>query len=76
MFAEGKLLILALPRVVLSCILLLAAMVSSSRQRTAAWKSNSLATLFHGVGSGDSDDSIAHILHAKQMEIAAEGIFV
>ena len=69
---------LALPvaLVLLSCALLLVSIISNSRQHVTAWKSNVLATLFHGIGLGSRDDRVAHMVHAKQMERAAEGIYV
>ena len=67
-------LILPVTLVLLSCILLLITIISSKQQHTQIWKSNSLATLFHGLsGSGDEGPPLTFPRH---MERAAEQIYV
>lgn len=63
-------LILPITLVLLSCVLLIIVIVSSHMHHTAAWKSNSLATLFHGLST--PKDDIAHVAEAHQMKTAAE----
>ncbi len=54
----------------LSCILLISTIVSSNETVIKAWKSNSLAPLFHGLG--DLGGETSPLLLLKQMETAAK----
>ena len=63
-------LILPVGLVLASCMVLLAAIISSSRHQTIVWKSSSLAVLFHGLTSGDG--GCGHSMYRKQMEMTAE----
>ena len=65
-------LVLPVTLVVLSCGLLLTAIISSNKHRAILWKNSSLATLFHAFTS--SEDGTGHLLYTKQMETAAENI--
>lgn len=65
-------LILPVGLVLASCILLLAAVISSSRQQTIVWKSSSLALLFHGFAGGDGNGHGGYSVHRKQMELTAQ----
>lgn len=76
-------LILPVALVIASCLVLLAAIISSSRHQTIVWKSSSLAVLFHGLtspaaaGGGGSEGGaaaggIAHSMYRKEMEMTAE----
>lgn len=77
-------LILPVALVIASCMVLLAAIISSSRHQTIVWKSSSLAVLFHGlasagggggdggVGAGIGAGGIAHSMYKKEMEMTAE----
>lgn len=67
-------LILPVTLVVLSCGLLLTAIISSSKHRAILWKNSSLATLFHGFTS--SEGWTGHLVYKKQMELEAEHIQV
>ena len=63
-------LILPVGLVLASCMVLFAAIISSSRYQTVVWKSSSLAVLFHGLARFES--STGHSLYRKQMEMTAE----
>lgn len=63
-------LILPVGLVLASCIVLLAAIISSSRYQTIVWKSSSLAVLFHGLAR--CEGSIEHSVYRRQMEMTAE----
>jgi hypothetical protein len=63
-------LILPITLVLLSCVLLIIVIISSHMHHTAAWKSNCLATLYHGLST--PKDDIAHVAEACQMKSAAE----
>lgn len=63
-------LILPVGLVLASCMVLLAAIISSSRYQTIVWKSSSLAVLFHGLAK--CKGSNGHSAYRKQMEIRAE----
>ena len=72
-------LILPVALVIASCIVLLAAIISSSRHQTIVWKSSSLAVLFHGLasagaggGEGGVAGGVAHSMYRKEMEMTAE----
>ena len=62
-------LILPVGLVLASCMVLLAAIISSSRHQTIVWKSSSLAVLFHGFAGGAG--GYRHSVYRKQMEMAA-----
>ena len=63
-------LILPVGLVLASCMVLFAAIFSSSRHQTIVWKSSSLAVLFHGLVGGDG--RTGHSTYKKQMEVTAE----
>lgn len=63
-------LILPVGLVLASCMVLFAAIISSSRYQTIVWKSSSLAVLFHGLAR--SEGSNGHSVYRKQMEMTAE----
>lgn len=65
-------LILPVGLVLASCILLLVAVISSSRQQTIVWKSSSLALLFHGFAGGDGIGNGGYSVYRKQMELTAQ----
>ena len=70
-------LILPVGLVLASCMVLLAAIISSSRHQTIVWKSSSLAVLFHGLasgGGGGGGDGVgnAHSMFRKEMERTAD----
>lgn len=67
-------LVLPVSLVLLSYTLLIAAMVSSTKQHTIAWKSNSLATLFHGLPIANQQTS--NSTFPRQMNKAAEQMHV
>ena len=66
-------LVLPVGLVLLSVALLAATIVSSNRHRCLVWKSDSLATLFHGLSD---DESYKRLYHLGQMERAVEGMEV
>ena len=63
-------LILPFGLVLASCMVLFAAIITSSRYQTIVWKSSSLAVLFHGLAR--SEGSNGHSVYRRQMEITAE----
>ena len=63
-------LILPVGLVLASCMVLFAAIISSSRHQTIVWKSSSLAPLFHGFADGEG--RCRHEVYREQMEMAAE----
>ncbi len=63
-------LILPVGLVLASCMVLLAAIISSSRHQTIVWKSSSLAPLFHGLADGEGRNQ--HSVYRSQMEMTAE----
>lgn len=63
-------LILPIGLVLASCIVLSAAIISSSRHQTIVWKSSNLATLFHGLARNEGCNG--HSVYKKQMENMAE----
>ena len=81
-------LILPVGLVLASCMLLLAAIISSNRHQTIVWKSSILAVLFHGLespggdgGGGGSDSTDTggrnkHSMYRKEMEMTAEDMKV
>ena len=66
-------LVLPVGLVLLSVALLIATIVSSHRHRCVVWKSDSLATLFHGLSD---DRRYKRLYYLRQMEKAAEGVEV
>ena len=52
-----------------SCLLVIVAIMSSSKNHMIAWKSSSLATLFHGLSNPDYE--VSSLLYERQMETAA-----
>lgn len=65
-------LILPVGLVLASCIVFLAAIISSSRYQTIVWKSSSLATLFHGIARDEGCNG--HSVYRKQMENTAQEV--
>ena len=63
-------LILLVVLVLSSCLLVIVAIMSSSKNPMIAWKSSSLATLFHGLSNPDYE--VSPLLYGRQMETAAE----
>ena len=63
-------LILPVGLVIASCMVLVAAIISSSRYQTIVWKSSSLAVLFHGLGRDEGGNR--HSAYRKQMGVTAE----
>ena len=62
-------LVLPVTLVLLSSILLIVAIISSHRHHTTAWKSNSLATLFHGLSNPEQD--LTYLASSKEMATVA-----
>ena len=61
-------LVLLVLLVLSSCLLVIVAIMSSSKNPMIAWKSSSLATLFHGLSSPDYE--VSSLLYGRQMETA------
>lgn len=67
-------LILPIALVLLSCGILVAAIISTTKHRAILWKNSSLATLFHGLTA--IEGKTGHLFYNKQMESVARSMQV
>lgn len=60
--------------VLLSCGILLAAIISTNKHRAILWKNSTLTTLFHGLTA--TEGKTGHLVNNRQMESAARSMQV